>query len=469
MPPGVTEVSPGGAYPGGMRNPRRTLTRLGRRPFVVVVALLVAVSSFVLGAPAAQAAPEDDAWIRITPESGPVGTVVTITGVSPGPCEDGQLIGHLDAYKWTSVIPVTWDGLAFTAEFAFPATYYDGWNHVDVPFQPGDVVDFGFECPLAPLNGAVFTVTDGSVPAAPTNVRAELSGAGSARVAWTAPPGAVTGYDLVMIADGVRLAAVDVSGTEHTFDGLSPGVIYRFEVAARNAIGTGPASSPSNAVTPPRAPYPSHAAAVDRLSDELLGRGPSSAEMLMWTEQLTTGQITPGELVAVMRRLPESVTFTDPVARLYTATYLRPADAAGLRYWVLERKDGRTIRSVAEYFRRSGEFVARYGTLTDREFVELIYQNVLGRPGEDAGVEYWTDELESGARGRGQVLLGFSEAPENRAAQAHAVDVATVVAGLLGRAATRTEMGVEVEALRSGGTVAGLADRLIASPAYAAR
>jgi len=44
--------------------------------------------------------------------------------------------------------------------------------------------------------------------------------------------------------------------------------------------------------------------------------------------------------------------------------------------------------------------------------VELVYRNVLGRPGDPSGVTYWTGQLDAGKKGRGQVMIGFSESAE---------------------------------------------------------
>ena len=46
------------------------------------------------------------------------------------------------------------------------------------------------------------------------------------------------------------------------------------------------------------------------------------------------------------------------------------------------RHKGVTLSAISARFASSSEFVRRYGTLTNRQFVELVYVNVLGRAGE---------------------------------------------------------------------------------------
>ena len=159
---------------------------------------------------------------------------------------------------------------------------------------------------------------------------------------------------------------------------------------------------------------------------------------------MESGAKTPGAVVAEMRARAESTAKVDPAARLYTAYFLRRPDAAGLRYWIAQLRAGRSNRWVAEFFARSPEFQQRYGTLTNREFVELIYRNILGRPGEASGVEFWTGRLDAGANTRGWVMVGFSESAEYARDQASEVEVAVLYTLLLGRAPTLAEYTADV-------------------------
>lgn len=98
--------------------------------------------------------------------------------------------------------------------------------------------------------------------------------------------------------------------------------------------------------------------------------------------------------------------------RLYRAYFLRDADELGLCYWSRLLVGGESLGEVSEFFATSDEFDQLYGDLTDRQFVELVYQNVLGRAGEPEGIEFWSAELWSSRRTRGEVMTGFSESPE---------------------------------------------------------
>ena len=98
--------------------------------------------------------------------------------------------------------------------------------------------------------------------------------------------------------------------------------------------------------------------------------------------------------------------------RLYGAAYNRAGDLAGLQSWTNDLHTGTTIAAAADAFATSMEFLTKNGALNNSDFVSTLYNNVLGRVGDTAGVANWTGLLASGAS-RGQVLLGFSDSAEN--------------------------------------------------------
>jgi hypothetical protein len=74
------------------------------------------------------------------------------------------------------------------------------------------------------------------------------------------------------------------------------------------------------------------------------------------------------------------------------------------------------LLQVATGFINSPEFESLYGANpTADQFVMRLYNNVLHRAPEAGGYDYWIYQLEHGTS-REQVLVGFSESPENQAA-----------------------------------------------------
>ncbi|BCV64734.1 GlyGly-CTERM sorting domain-containing protein [Shewanella carassii] len=101
----------------------------------------------------------------------------------------------------------------------------------------------------APTVTQSFTV-NAVVPGAPTSVNAVASDA-SATVSFSAPAStggaAISGYTVTSSPGGLTASG---AGSPLTVSGLSNGTDYSFTVIASNTAGTGPASSPSNTVTP---------------------------------------------------------------------------------------------------------------------------------------------------------------------------------------------------------------------------
>jgi len=98
-----------------------------------------------------------------------------------------------------------------------------------------------------------FKASGNGVPAAPTAVNA-TAGENSAAISWTAPTptnGVITGYTVAAITDGVTATTTNTDGTAlgANVSGLLGGQSYTFTVTAQNAVGSGPASAPSSAIT----------------------------------------------------------------------------------------------------------------------------------------------------------------------------------------------------------------------------
>lgn len=104
--------------------------------------------------------------------------------------------------------------------------------------------------------------------------------------------------------------------------------------------------------------------------------------------------------------------------RLYQAAFDRVPDKDGLGYWIAQMDGGMSLGKVASNFVGSDEFKTLYGTApTNAQFVDLLYDNVLHRKGDQAGIDFWVSSLAAGAR-RDDMLASFSESAENQAALA---------------------------------------------------
>lgn len=140
------------------------------------------------------------------------------------------------------------------------------------------------------------------------------------------------------------------------------------------------------------------------------GRTPTSQEIAATVSEYQNGHnYQPGFIMS--KRADASIEAALPVARLYTAVFNRLPDPSGLEYWIKKRRAGATLNEVAAAMTASGEFTNTYGNLSNGQFVDLVYQNVLKRPPDSSGRSYWVNKLNSGFK-RSAMMAQFSESNE---------------------------------------------------------
>ncbi|MFB8831517.1 DUF4214 domain-containing protein [Azotobacter sp. CWF10] len=102
----------------------------------------------------------------------------------------------------------------------------------------------------------------------------------------------------------------------------------------------------------------------------------------------------------------------DAVAmRLYEGLFDRDADIGGAEYWLDQLESGAvSLTDIANSFLNSEEFQAN-GELDDSAFVELLYENALNREADEAGKDFWVEQLEGGAS-RADVAISIVGSPE---------------------------------------------------------
>ncbi|MEZ5229704.1 MAG: DUF4214 domain-containing protein [Acidimicrobiales bacterium] len=161
----------------------------------------------------------------------------------------------------------------------------------------------------------------------------------------------------------------------------------------------------------------SNAGFIDLIYANVLRRTPDAAGRAYWIGLLDQGE----DRGKVMQGFSESTEFvtlttpeiveaekTGPIGRLYRAYLDREGDRAGLEYWL---GTSTPLLQISESFASSNEFVQRYGALSDSQFVDQIYRNVMKREADEAGRNFWTQQLGRG-QSRGMIMLSFSNSSE---------------------------------------------------------
>ena len=151
---------------------------------------------------------------------------------------------------------------------------------------------------------------------------------------------------------------------------------------------------------------------VQAVFQGFLRRDADAGTLRTFAGALTAGTLTHGGLVDTVMDSVEFRQFVAPVARLYLSAFLRVPDAPGLDNWVGYARTGISLQGMADQFAASQEFINRYGAMDDTAYVTALYENILGREPDTAGLADWTSRLGTGAATRSQILIGFSESPE---------------------------------------------------------
>ena len=97
------------------------------------------------------------------------------------------------------------------------------------------------------------------------------------------------------------------------------------------------------------------------------------------------------------------------IIELYIAYIARVPDADGMAYWIGQLKAGQTLGQIGESFYSAAvQFSSITGysaSMTNGDFVTLVYRNVLGRDTPDAeGLAYWSGALAGGTETRGTLV-----------------------------------------------------------------
>jgi len=109
------------------------------------------------------------------------------------------------------------------------------------------------------------------------------------------------------------------------------------------------------------------------------------------------------------------------LAELYTALFDRAPDADGLAYWNSELESGKSslLDIARNWVNSQPETAAKYSaTLSDNDFIDAIYNNVLARSADSDGLGYWSAELKGGIITRDEFLVAIlNGAKANTSAQ----------------------------------------------------
>jgi hypothetical protein len=104
--------------------------------------------------------------------------------------------------------------------------------------------------------------------------------------------------------------------------------------------------------------------------------------------------------VAAEAKLPAIPQLSDPNAtvleKAYIAYYGRPADPAGLAFWVDAVNKTGSVTDMVNLFGNSDEYHNLYSHSSSTDVVTSLYQHLFNRAPEAAGLNFWASNLDAG-------------------------------------------------------------------------
>ena len=162
---------------------------------------------------------------------------------------------------------------------------------------------------------------------------------------------------------------------------------------------------------------------------DFLGREGDADGITFYQTRIANGSMTRLQTIENFLGSAEFQNGLPQCTRLYFSFFNRIPDYGGLMFQVGQFRSGVPLDVISQNFSNSPEFTNRYGSLTNGQYVDLVYQNVLGRPADPDGRQFYVSRLDSGEFTRGQVMIGFSESPEFQQIIGNEVYVTAVYVG----------------------------------------
>lgn len=330
---------------------------------------------------------------------------------------------------------------------------------------------------IVEINAGTYPGLNTSKPAAPAVTLASLAISGptslneNTTAAYTATATMSNGSSKVVTATWSENSAATTISTAGVLTASAVSSNQAVTITASYTEGgvTRTATYNVSVIDVPGTPLTDDTEFVKQVCRDFLNREIDAGGLAYWTGQLAGGSLTRAAVVEQFLLSPEFSQRISPVVRLYFAYFLRLPDYTGLMYWVNSYTQGTPLNDISSAFAGSTEFQQMYGALSNAQFVQLVYQNVLGRAPDAGGLAYWTGELDSGRATRGQVMTGFSESAEYAQLKANPVYVSMVYIGLLRRAPDQSGFDYWTARMDQGNSGQELIGQFLASTEYANR
>ena len=132
---------------------------------------------------------------------------------------------------------------------------------------------------------------------------------------------------------------------------------------------------------------------------DLLNREPDQIGFGNWRKAINEGS----NIAIVVDGFLRSQEYCSIVANsLYNHLLDRQADPSGLTFWVKQLQSGVSFQEATVGFCDSDEYKSRHPV--PNQFVESLYNKLLGRQSDPGGLQYWVNQINSGRNTTAQVI-----------------------------------------------------------------
>ena len=262
-----------------------------------------------------------------------------------------------------------------------------------------------------PIHGQAITTVATTLPTSTVNVLPSVSPL-SFTVAWSASglggPGAPT-FSVFVSDNGGPFTAFQTAttATSATFTGQA-GHSYGFYSVVTDSVGN-VQTTPTAAQATTSLPSDLNSLYVTAVFLDVLGRTPDAGGLQFWTQQLDGGTAVSSVAQAIAHSAEYYQKFV--IEPDYLKLLGRAADSAGIQFWVAQMQGGLTDQELEAGFVASDEFFTKAGG-TNTDWVDAVFQLLLGRPPDQGGQTFWDAQLAAGVS-RSQAALGIANSQEN--------------------------------------------------------
>jgi hypothetical protein len=146
---------------------------------------------------------------------------------------------------------------------------------------------------------------------------------------------------------------------------------------------------------------------------DFLGRVPSAGEIASQAAALHSGATSVQAYLDSLSRSNEWLSAI--VTKMYKDTLQREPDAAGLAGWIAALRSGQwSVAQVASFFYASDEYYQNFAGNSATPWVTQLYQKLLNRNPDAAGLAQWARQTDQPGYGRIWVAYNFYQSVESR-------------------------------------------------------